>query len=321
MKVVLAGETGSGAMLQSLAPGLREGAEVVVVDTTGPNIKGARGFVGRVRRKVDQRRAGVRLVEAVSQLRPDVVLLVKGRGIDHTSIAAAQEAGAQVACYYPDNPRWTRQQEPGVLDRLKACDLVITFSERQAEGLRQVGARTAVVPFGYDPRWYPVTKPSAERNEVVFLGTWSRRRQRYLAALTDLPIRLVVRGTGWDCQQEVVAGPPVYEDAAGELLSRALVGINLLHPQNAGAHNMRTREITACGALQLTDIGTDGTPLRDGASCGWFDGPKDLRRKIIDAFESPAEAARVAEVGQDLTVADTYHRRGVQIGYMLEDRM
>lgn len=308
-------------MLQSLLPGLRDGGEVIVVDTVGPGKTTATGLIGRMSRKADRRSAGARIVEAVHQLRPDVVLLIKGRGVGAEAVAAARAAGAAVACYYPDNPWWTGQQEPDVLHRLQACDLAVTFSERQAERLRSNGTRTAVLPFGYDPRWYPSREASPERRAIVFLGTWSRRRQRYLAALADLPVQLVVRGTGWDRQREVAAQPPVYEDAAGQLLSEALTGINLLHPQNAGAHNMRTREITACGALQLTDQGTDGTPLRDGESCRWFADPEDLRRKVLEAFADPGHAATLAGRGQELTAADTYHQRGVELRRLIEDSL
>jgi spore maturation protein CgeB len=321
MTLLLVGETGAGALLQSLAPGLRLGGEVVVMDTAGPGRGGRAGLAARVRRRRDLGSAGARVVEAVHQLKPDVVLLVKGRGLDADAIAAAQRAGAAVACYYPDNPWWSRQQEPRVFDRLRACDLAITFSVRQAARLQEGGTRAAVLPFGYDPRWYPLADPAAAREDVVFLGTWSRRRQRYLAALTSLPVRLVVRGTGWERQREVPAGPPVYEQRAGALLARARVGVNLLHPQGAGGHNMRTREITASGALQLTDPGTDGSPLRDGESCRWFTDPDDLRRQVLEAIGDPAGAVEVAAAGQAVTREDTYVQRGVELRLLLEGHL
>ena len=88
MTMLLAGETVSGALLQSLAPGLRSRTEVDVVDTWGPGVRDAVGARGRVLRQRDKRNAGKRIVEAVAQLSPSAVLIIKGRGVDAASIDA-----------------------------------------------------------------------------------------------------------------------------------------------------------------------------------------------------------------------------------------
>jgi hypothetical protein len=321
VNLLLMGETGSGALLQSLVPGMRTKANVTIVDILGPAAKAAGGRVGRMMRRADLRNAGARLIEAVRDGRPDAVLLIKGRGVAPGAIEQCKRAGVRVACYYPDNPWWTKHSEPGALDRLRSCDLTVTFTTRQATQLDSSGARTDVLPFGYDPRWYPVSSVDAERADVVFLGTWSRRRQRYLAALAGTPARLVVRGTGWEQQTEVPAGPPIYEHQAGALLARAAIGVNLLHPQCAGGHNMRTREITASGALQLTDPGVDGTPLVDGVSCRWFRDPDELRQLVRTYLSDNSAARQLAAEGQRITAADTYHLRGVQLFDLLQRRL
>ncbi len=313
MTMLLAGETVSGALLQSLAPGLRSRTEVDIVDTWGPGVRDAVGARGRVLRQRDKRNAGKRIVEAVAQLSPSAVLIIKGRGVDAASIDAIRAMGVPVACYYPDNPWWTREQEPEAFERLLACDLAVTFSQWQASKLSKLGANTAVLPFGYDPRWFPLQDPSSERDGIVFLGTWSHRRQRFLAELVDLPFPLVVHGTGWDSQDEVPSGAPITESGAGDLLGKAVVGVNLLHPQCAESHNMRTREITASGALQLSDPGADGSPLVDGESFRVFRSPQHLRELVIEAFEDRESARVIAAEGQRLTAEETYFARGSEL--------
>ena len=73
---------------------------------------------------------------------------------------------------------------------------------------------------------------------------------------------------------------------------------------------MRTREITASGALQLTDPGTDGTPLRAPESCAWFESPQELRALAEHYLAHPDDAAEIARQGQQLTRDDTYVERG-----------
>ena len=76
---------------------------------------------------------------------------------------------------------------------------------------------------------------------------------------------------------------------------------------------MRTREITASGALELTDPGTDGTPLRDGEGARWFRSPAELRTLVEQALADPGPAVETAREGQARTAGDTYDARAVRL--------
>ena len=70
MTMLLVGETVAGALLQSLRPGLESRTPIDVVDIWGPGVREAAGTRGRVKRQLDKRVAGKRLVEAARQM-PD----------------------------------------------------------------------------------------------------------------------------------------------------------------------------------------------------------------------------------------------------------
>ncbi len=273
------------------------------------------GVVGVIRRRVGARRTGARVIEAVRQLQPDVVLLIKGRCIGADDIREMQSLGTAVACWYPDNPRWAGA-DPGAFDRLAQCDLPILFSHRQAADLASESDRVAVLPFGYNPAWFALTDPDAERTGIAFLGTWSPRRERFMAALEGLP--LAIAGTGWRSNSALAGvGDPIVEARAGQVLASAAIGVNLLHPQCEDAHNMRTREICAAGALQVTDPGTDGTPLRHGESCLWFNSPDDLRSVVERALADDQRRREIARAGQGAIAGDTYEQRGEELARLL----
>lgn len=313
MKVLLFGELGSGALARSFEPGLAEEATVVASDPYGsvdPESSGgspARRLMRRVTFRSRVAAAGATLVETVEHLRPDTVLVVKGRGIDAASITRVRDLGVPVVIFYPDHPDWARPRPSDVTDALVACTLAVTWSEGIAAQLDVAGAHSRVLPFGFDDRWWVPTPPGGDRHGIVFLGTWSPRRERYLASLEGLPLR--VAGTGWE-RAKIRAEPPIREAEAGALLAKAVIGVNLLHPQCVGAHNMRTREITATGALQLTDPGVDGTPLRPPESCAWFESVDEFRARAEYYLAHPAEAAVIAGEAQALTRDDTYVERG-----------
>ncbi len=311
MKLLIAGELAAGGLAWSLQPGFAENADIVMVDLYGSTSGSIdrHTFSARAARSVARRASGKRLIESVQQHRPDWVVLVKGRGVDD-AIPAVREMGVRVACYFPDNPFWNLG-DPGAIARLRACDIAIVWSNRIAHDLRHEGVRTAVVPFGYDDRWYPLGDPDAPRSGIVFLGTWSPRRERYLAALNGLD--LTVHGTGWGNSTTVVGGPPTYERDAGSLLRKAALGINLLHPQCSGAHNMRTREIAASGAVQLCDPGSDGTPFLDGLDCVWFRSPAELRAHAEELLGQPRYGVELARRANALVASEHYRLRSRQI--------
>ena len=163
-----------------------------------------------------------------------------------------------------------------------------------------------MVPFGYDDDWFPLTVPTEPRAGIAFVGTWSLRRERHLRALDGLP--LTVAGFGWQRATSLRPAPPIYGTGAGELLQTRAIGVNIFHPHNSGAHNMRTREIAASGALQLTDPGADGTPLRDRIGCRWFQSPAHLRELAEEYLAHPADAEAIAAKAQELVRDDTYRR-------------
>jgi spore maturation protein CgeB len=168
-----------------------------------------------------------------------------------------------------------------------------------------------MIPFGYDERWFPLTDPLTSRAGLVFMGTWSPRRERYLRALEGLPLAIV--GSGWEEAKDLKAAPATHGAGAGSILQRAAIAINIFQPHNAGAHNMRTREVAACGALQLTDPGTDGTPLRDGDGCRWFYSPDHMRQLAEHYLACPDEARTIARRAQELVGHETYRHRAQQL--------
>lgn len=312
MKVLLAGEDREGALLRSLEHGLRTACELTVVDPARrvTQLIDNRSQAARIRRRLARRDIDACFLEAVRQLSPDICLIVKGRGIRPEVIEAARSV-SKVAIYYPDNPFWGFADTADTLQRLSAADLTLTWSHRICGILQSKCRRVEVVPFGYDERWFPLTEPGCARSGVTFVGTWHPRRERYLRALADLPLTVV--GTGWPRIEGIGTSPPQYGSSAGAILGRSAIAVNIFHPHNAGAHNMRTREIAASGALQITDPGNDGTPLRDDEGCRWFRSPMHLRELVEYYLTNREEGVSVARHAQELAGADTYSLRAEQM--------
>ena len=145
MKLLLFGELGPGALARSFEPGLAMEATVVASDPYRSESGPPRTAAARLGRRLNYRarvaHAGATLVETVEQLRPDAVLVVKGRGIDAGSITRVRGLGVPVALYYPDNPAWAFTDTRSARERLVASTLAVVWSERLARPAR--GGRRA----------------------------------------------------------------------------------------------------------------------------------------------------------------------------------
>jgi spore maturation protein CgeB len=307
MNILLFGESTNGTLLNSIAAAIPAEHTIALVDPYTHTVPGQTpGIITRARRSLDRRNTGARLVEAIADHSPDVAVIIKGRSLDAESIEIARRSTYTVL-YLPDNPFWAGPEQARLIEAMRAVDLVVLFSQRQAQLVEEhwPDVCTAVVPFGYDARWFPVTPVDHERDlDLVFVGVWSPRRERFLGELVDLDLHVI--GQGWQGRLDGKGSDAVFGSSAGALLGRAKVSVNVLHPQCAGAHNMRTREITASGAAQLTEPGTDGTPLRHGDGALWFSTPAELRELAGDLVADDSLRTSIAAEGQALTEGQDY---------------
>ena len=183
----------------------------------------------------------------------DLVIVFKGalldaRAIDHLRSRFA----SQVVCWNPDSPfdDAVSNRGGGIPRTIGAYDAYITWAEDVAERLRAVAARVFVTPFAWDPE---IMKPSAGHGvatgRIVFIGTGTRRRGALLQSLNHL--RPMVFGNRWPKLEGVDIRPPVFGAQLCGIVGEAKWNLNLLRPQNALSHNMRSFELVGAGGTQV----------------------------------------------------------------------
>jgi hypothetical protein len=195
-----------------------------------------------------------RRVDALAEAGPvGLVLVVKGallssRSIDHMR----RKFGSPVVCWNPDSPfdsaisNWGA----GIPRAIGAYDAYITWADDVAERLSAIAARVLVIPFAWDPGiMQPAVGRGAAAGRIVFIGTGTRERGALLETLADL--RPVVFGTRWPKIAGVDVRPPVKGAEFCRIAGEASWNINLLRPQNARSHNMRTFELVGAGGNQV----------------------------------------------------------------------
>jgi hypothetical protein len=138
---------------------------------------------------------------------------------------------------------------------IAAYDAYITWTHDVAEQLLPM-TRVIVIPFAWDPELMPSTPGhGVAAGRIVFIGTGSRERCDQLAGLAHL--RPLVFGNQWPTIDGLDIRPPILGLSFCRIVGEAKWNLNLLRPQNARSHNMRTFELAGAGGTQVAPYTDD----------------------------------------------------------------
>jgi len=183
----------------------------------------------------------------------DLVLITKGALLDPFSIDHLRSRfDSPVVCWNPDSPfdDAISNRGAGIPRTIRAYDAYITWADDVAELLSAVAARVFVIPFAWDPEiMLPAAGYGVAAGRIVFVGTGTRERCASLQSLAHL--RPIVFGNRWPKIDGVDIRPPIFGIEFCRIVGEARWNLNLLRPQNARSHNMRTFELVGAGGTQV----------------------------------------------------------------------
>jgi hypothetical protein len=260
--ILIVGEPAEGGLRNSLVGAFRHCGCTVTVFDLGRWVP--RGLASAVYRwpmlGIGFLRVFRRSLDELADTTPaDLVIVMKGALLNSRSIELLRvRFGSPVVCWNPDSPfDYAISNRGGGIPRtITAYDAYITWAEDVAECLERFVSCIFVVPFAWDPSIIRETAGSGEaQDRVVFIGTASRERTEQLKRLAHL--RPVVYGNRWPRIDGIDLRPPVKGREFSKVVGEARWNINLLRPQNALSHNMRTFELVGAGGSQIAPATED----------------------------------------------------------------
>jgi spore maturation protein CgeB len=197
--------------------------------------------------------------EAAESFRPDLLLSIKGEVVKPETVEwIGDELGAKTALWYPDDPRFFNSL---VRHMAQSYDHVFTASERAIGMYREIGCeKVHFLPFACEPTVHKRLNPSGKEDynnnlDVVFVGTYTRRRGRLIKALEKAGIKVEVYGPYWKYfKRSSNVHDGVYGLEMVKVFNSAKIVLNI-HVEDDLPYkvNMRTFEATGCGSFLLTD--------------------------------------------------------------------
>jgi spore maturation protein CgeB len=264
-------------------------------------------------------------LESALGARPDVLWVDKGIFVLSEVLESARRQGVRWLVHYsPDNYLLQQNASRHLWRGLRHYDVVVTTKRSNTGLLATVGARTVLLSGNaFDPTMHrPVALTEAERSalaaDVSFIGRWEPDRERLLDAIAALPVRLRVRGPGWERVRSRLLKPScepgaVYGDDYVKAIAAAKVNLGLLSVVAGDAITQRSIEIPACGAFMLAErTGEHRLHFVDEEEAVFFDRSDDLVRKVLHYVAADEERNRIAAAGR---------ARCLRSGYAYDDRL
>ena len=185
---------------------------------------------------------------------PDLVLSIKGEIVKPKTINwIKEELGAITALWFPDDPRFFNSLVKYIAP---SYDYVFTASERAIGMYKEIGCeKVEFLPFACEPTIHKNLNIKNKIIDVIFVGTYTRRRSKLIKALEKAGINVEVYGPYWKYfmrNNNIHEG--VYGSKMVEMFNSAKIVLNIhVESDLPFKVNMRTFEAAGCGSFQLTD--------------------------------------------------------------------
>jgi spore maturation protein CgeB len=270
-----------------------------------------------------------KLLERVSQIRPDVLFVWRGTHVWPSTLQKIAALGCRLVSYNNDDPfgqfahghaPWHhRFLWPWYIKGLKECDVNFVYRPANIPEAVRAGAKNVhlLLPYFVPELHHPLELSHAERSsyecDVVFAGHYEPDgRELYIRALVaaGLHVRLF-SGEYWT--KEVLGelfeyfSPirPVYGIEYTKALCGAKMCLAFLSRMNRDTYTRRCFEIPACGRLLLSERTADLKRMfREDEEAVYYSNPQELIEKALWLKSRPGEVSRIAEAGRKRVWAD-----------------
>ena len=264
------------------------------------------------------------IVSEACKSKYDVIFAIKGFYLFPESVRRIRESGKKVICFHPDDPfnHEFAASNTFVRNAIKEYSAYFIWSKKLVSKIEQAGSQNVFyLPFAVDKNI--IKKNSSQSNEktvyahdVSFIGNADDKRRNVLtevgAALKGWKGNKAVYGLGWNQQSAFQSYDSVQAEKYLNVMYATKVNLNILRPQNKGAHNMRTFEIPATGGFMLHEYSEEAAEFFvEGVEADFFRSAEDCADKIKYYSENDEERERIAAAGFARTQSSGYSYENV----------
>jgi glycosyltransferase involved in cell wall biosynthesis len=244
---------------------------------------------------------------------PDIVLLIRGLGFRSWALEGARAKFG-----------WWVEADERVNEALSEApwfDRFFFINSSSVEAARRAGySHARYLSHAVDPSRFRPLAGTAKDLDFCFVGSWSKKRQRFIEAALEVSENGAVYGPKWFRKtfkdrrlRRVVKGRYIEGEPLVRLYNRAKIVINVTEwGANAGASRsgmtMRLFEVPATGSFLLTDDSAETSrAVTPGQHVETFSDIEDFKTKLRFYLDHPEARERIAAQGlQHVRANHTY---------------
>ena len=347
MRVLLIGPRwDTGRWTEYCAQGLRDAGHDVRMYSYSERLEQPVGLWGRVRRRLigpdrfhiarvfDAARAdNLDTLRLAGEHRPELTLVLKGEVLLPESVERLRSlTSGPVVQWCGDDPSWF----PNIIGAAHLYDRFYLADPTYASDLEPRGVQARFLPHAVHPAAWAGQDADAGSADVMFVGDArhnmghlpaSRSRVEILETIARSGVDLAVWGRGWEKLEpsyrvrEAHRGMTLLPAAAvAQAYRGAKVVLNVHHAQMREGPNMRTFEIPAAGAFQLTDYKTRMDELFEvGGELAVYQDANDVVEAIMRYLHDEPTRRAITEAGKRRVERD--HTYEVRMRQLVEDAL
>ena len=288
--------------------------------------------LGRLVRGGAEREFNRELLLQARRLKPELLLVFKGRFLRPGTITALRELGVRCYNFYPDVS--FRAHGPHLPRVLPEYDWIFTTKSFGLADMReQLGmTRASVMMFAFDPDLHHAMRLSdADRREfecdVSYIGTWSPKKEKLLAELARRrpTQRLRIWGEQWwrategaEALARAIGGREILGAEFVKAICASSINLSIMSEQRLGSSKgdqiaTRTFSVPACGAFVIHERTEEVLQLfREDEEIVCYTGIDDLVAKIDTYLANPERRRMIADRGQAVVRAGHSWDRRIQ---------
>lgn len=272
--------------------------------------------------------AAIRLAE---EHQPELTLVLKGEVLLPESVERLRSlTNGLVVQWCGDDPSWF----PNIIGSAHLYDRFYLADPTYAPNLEPRDVRARFLPHAVDPASWAGDDADDESTDVIFVGDArhnmghlpaNRSRVEILEAVARSGVKLAVWGRGWeklessyrvrDAHRGLTLLPAA---AVARAYRSAKIVLNVHHAQMREGPNMRTFEIPAAGAFQLTDYkGRMDELFEVGTELAVYEGAADVVEAVHRYMND--EPARQAITLASKRRVERDHTYAVRMRQLIDD--
>ena len=242
-----------------------------------------------------------RLLEnAVAGFKPDMLFILRGHGFDgeYLQYLKTRYGIKKIVGWWVKGPKWFDL----MLSEAKFYDHFFCIHKEGYTVKDKIEHLPAIAldDILYRPLHTGFDKQYA--NDVVFVGSWTQKRQDIIEELTDYPISIY--GPKWLRKnilnfaiRKMVKSDGIWGERLVELYNKTKIAINISQwdTSNLSGLNLRIFDIPACGTFLVTE---DSDSIREyfkpGEEIETFKGIRELKDKLSYYLKNDKERERIA---------------------------